>query len=203
MSAAPQNRNKKCNTPACLRRLSARDRKAVDAIVQWIKPVPWQWFLTLTFPWDVSWQTAVRKLRQFARGLEKRTKAKVCFVAGQESRPARDGMNVPYHFHMLLTGQDILTQEAIVETWQKLVSWNQPANEARDNFSLAVYDPRFAAPEYCFKQLNDDGDWHFYNLEHFLPGLPGPSRPDHRTSRAQRRTKQLANRIAARQTSSS
>jgi hypothetical protein len=200
MSEAPHNRIKKRRTQTWPQRLSARDHEAVDAIVEWVKPVPWQWFITLTFPWNVSWQTAVRKLRQFARGLEKVTKAKVCFVAGQESRPAQYGMNVPYHFHMLLTGQEILAQEAIVEIWQGLVSWNQPANEARDNFSVAAYDFRSPGAEYCFKRLNDDGDWHFHNLEHFLPSAPGPRKPNHRTVRAARRAKLLAERIKSKQT---
>lgn len=93
MSAAQHNKIKRHRTPTWLQRLSAQDRKAVDAIVHWIKPVPWRWFITLTFPWNVRWQTAVKKLRQFAQRLEEHTKARVCFVTGQESRPAQLGMN--------------------------------------------------------------------------------------------------------------
>jgi hypothetical protein len=36
--------------------------------------------------------------------------------------------------------------------------------------------------------MNDDhGDWHIHRLDEFLPGLPGPSKPNHRTLRRARR----------------
>jgi hypothetical protein len=203
MSAAQHNKIRQRRTPTWLQRLSAQDRKAVDAVVQWIKPVPWQWFITLTFPWNVHWQTAVKKLRQFAQRLEEHMKARVCFVAGQESRPAQVGMNVPHHFHMLLIGQGVVTKEAIEASWNRLVSWEQAGNEIKDNVRVKAYDPSAPGAEYCLKWLNDDhSDWHFHNLEHFLPGAPGPSKPNHRTVRAAKRAKLAAERIESKEAAS-
>ena len=51
-------------------RIPFHDRRAVDAVAKWLRPIPWQWFVTLTFPWDVRDATAVRKLRLLLNELE-------------------------------------------------------------------------------------------------------------------------------------
>jgi hypothetical protein len=72
-----------------------RDRAAVDAAAKWLAPVPWQYFVTLTFPWNVREETADSKFRQFMNTVERELRHSVCFVVGKERKPQSVGMEVP------------------------------------------------------------------------------------------------------------
>jgi hypothetical protein len=173
-------------------RISAKDRQAADAISKWIRPIPWQLFLTLTFPWNVRAETAQKKLRQLVNLLEKTHRADVCYVAARESKPFTYGMGVPNHFHVLLTSHAPLSANTIRLLWSRLA--HGPASE---HAKVDVYNYKLLGPEYCFKTINDsDGDWFLHRLEHFLPGVGGTSNPDHRTIRAARRAKEQATRFS-------
>ena len=41
---------------------STHDRQAVDAVAQWLRPIPWQWFVTATFTWNIRAETAAGTL---------------------------------------------------------------------------------------------------------------------------------------------
>lgn len=180
--------------PHWLRRLPTRDKRVVDAVAKWLRPVEWQWFATLTFPWNVRAETAVRKLRQFINALEKAAHANLCVVAGQESKPHQQGMNVPHHFHLLMASHARISREAIEAVWLGLVTL-RPAqcSKNQDSVSAVPFNPGKPGAEYCLKGMNDDcGDWIMHRLEQFLPSVPGPSKPNHRTVRSAKRANQQA-----------
>lgn len=168
--------------------LSPRDRQAVDAVCQWLRPIPWQWFVTATFSGNIRAETAVGKLRQFANQLERFSRANVCYVAGQESKPCLNGLRVPWHFHILLASRARIPQEPIEAIWRGIVGRGSGAGESHDSVLVAPYAVHSLGPEYCLKAMNDAyGDWHIHRLEHFLPDLPGTSKPNDRTLRRARR----------------
>jgi hypothetical protein len=169
-------------------RIPFHDRRAVDAVAKWLRPIPWQWFVTLTFPWDVRDATAVRKLRLLLNELEKHHKGDVCAVAGQESKPRQDGMRVPWHFHLLLASHHSISKECIEAIWRGLVCRASDRKAWEESVQVEPYEAEERGPEYCLKSMNDGfGDWHIHRLELFLPY--SPSKPDHRTIRGARRAR--------------
>jgi hypothetical protein len=181
--------------PYWYRNLSTCDRQAVDAVTQWLRPVPWQWFVTATFSGNIRAETAVGKLREFANQLERFVQANVSYVGGQESKPCLHGVRVPWHFHLLLASHARIPQEAIEAIWCGLVGRGSEKGRSQDSVLVAPYAAHSLGPEYCLKQMNDSyGDWHLHRLEHFLPNLPGSSRPNHRILRSARRAQQQAAR---------
>jgi len=53
-----------------------RDRIVIDATAKWLRPVPWQLFVTLTFSWNVRGETADLKLKQWLNTVERELKAR-------------------------------------------------------------------------------------------------------------------------------
>jgi hypothetical protein len=185
------------HAPDFYERLSVRDRIAVDALSKWLRPVGWQWFVTLTFPWNVKSETAVHKLRQLIDGLERHHRARVCVVAGQESKPRQHGMSVPTHFHLLLASHVRLSAEAVKALWFAQVT--RCSSQDRDDESILIksYQAHQRGPEYCLKAINDSyGDWFIHRLEDFLPGAPGPGKPNHQSVRSAKRNMQQLARLA-------
>jgi hypothetical protein len=176
-----------------LHNLSTRDRQAVKDIAQWLRPVLWQWFVTLTFSGNIREETATHKLRAFANDLEKFLRKNICFVAGQESEPWLDGTRVPWHFHLLLTSYVCISKEVTESTWLKQIGRCSGQAQILERVRVEPYEAHRLGAEYCLKQMNDaNGGWHLHRLELFLPDLPGPSKPNHRTLRSARRARQQA-----------
>jgi hypothetical protein len=98
-----------------------RDRIVIDATAKWLRPVPWQLFVTLTFSWNVRGETADLKLKQWLNTVERELKARVCFVASKECKPPSFGMEVPWHFHVLVAAQVSIPKELREGTWRHLV----------------------------------------------------------------------------------
>src|ERR1700710_1098823 len=65
---------------------SNRTRQFVESVADWARPIPWQLFVHLTFPWNVRSEAADSKFRAFVNDLEKHLKTRVCFIAGKEGR---------------------------------------------------------------------------------------------------------------------
>jgi len=173
--------------------LSTRDWRAVKDVAQWLRPVHWQWFATLTLSGNIREETATHKLRAFANDLERFLRKNICFVAGQESKPCLNGIRVPWHFHLLLASYAHISHEAIVSTWLKQVGLRSGQREIQERVLVEPYMAQSLGPEYCLKAMNDaNGIWHTHRLELFLPNLPGISKPNHRTLRSARRARQQA-----------
>jgi hypothetical protein len=176
-----------------LHSIPALDRQAVDAVANWLRPVPWQWFATFTLSGNIREETATGKLRNFANDLEKFLRKNICFVAGQESKSCLYGLRIPWHFHLLLASYSILSKEAIEATWLRQVGRRSGQGKIQESVLVEPYEAHRLGSEYCLKQMNDaNSGWHLHRLEHFLPDLPNPSKPNHRTLRSARRARQQA-----------
>src|SRR3974390_1209110 len=101
-------------------RIPAQDRIAIDAVAKWLRPVRWQWFVTLTFPWNVRVDTADRKLMELINMLERALHTNICIVAGKEAKPSSHGRNVPWHFHILMTSHVPIPKATIKAGWDRL-----------------------------------------------------------------------------------
>jgi hypothetical protein len=161
-------------------------------MADWLRSVRWQWFVTLTFPWNVSYSTADRKLREFINALERFHRTTIGYVAGKESRSRYDRGRVPWHFHLLITSRVQVSKDALETLWLDQIrrSSESDADILRrgEHAKVEPYHAHERGPEYCLKMMNEDtGDWYIHRLEYFLPGIPGPARPNHRTVRHQRR----------------
>jgi hypothetical protein len=84
--------------------------------------VSWQWFVTLTFPWNVRSETADTKLKQWLNLIERTIQTQVCFVDGKERKPRSRGMEVPWHFHLLVTSLVDIPKWLVEDTWRYLLS---------------------------------------------------------------------------------
>jgi hypothetical protein len=174
------------------RKIPWRDRNVVTAITEWLRPVPWQWFVTLTFPWNVAYSTADRKLRALINALEHYHGAIIGYVAGKESRSRHDGGRVPWHFHVLIVSRRAVSKEALESLWlgqiRRGLQTDTDILRRGEHAQVEPYEAHLRGPEYCLKTMNEDtSDWYLHRLEEFLPGVRGTSRPNHRTVRRQRR----------------
>jgi len=187
--------------PDWRQRVSARDRQTSDAVAQWLRPVPWEWFVTLTAPWNLRPETADKKLQQWRNSLEKLSRTNVCFAAARESKSTSYGIRVPCHFHVLLVSQMLLSKETIEFCWLNLISPSlavrAQAGMRQESVCVERFDMYKRGPEYCFKFINEcDGEWFSHRLERFLPNVSGTSRPNHRSVRSHRRDSMRAARTS-------
>ncbi|HEY5330875.1 MAG TPA: hypothetical protein VIJ79_13390 [Acidobacteriaceae bacterium] len=179
--------------------ISWRKRRVVDAAAKWLRAVRWEWFITLTFPWDVAFSTADHKLRELFNALERFHRTTIGYVAGKESRSRHDGGRVPWHFHLLVTSRVPISSEAIQSFWLGLIrrGLQTEAEILRrgEHAQVEPYESHRRGPEYCLKTMNEGtSDWYIHRLREFLPGIPGAKRPNHRTVRRQRRGGEQASR---------
>jgi len=175
--------------------IPARERAVVDAAATWLRPVAWQFFVTLTFPWNPRPETAVLKLRQFANALEKHYGCNLCFVAGQESKPRQHGISIPTHFHLLLTAHRRLTKDDIEAIWLAQVTHRPAQGRNEESVRVEPYSAHERGPEYCLKTICESGDWHIHRLEHFHPAASSRRR-DHHSIRSAKRNNEQAARLA-------
>jgi hypothetical protein len=167
-------------------RIPAQERAAVDAAAKWLRPVRWQWFISLTFTWNVRGETADRKFKKWVNLVERGMRSRMCFVAGKERKPSSHGMEVPWHFHVLVTSLAEAPKELLQKKWTGLVG-SGTRREAdgvvvEESILVEPYEGHLKGPEYCLKSMNDcNGDWLFRWLELFNPGIKQTTRPNHRS----------------------
>jgi hypothetical protein len=180
-------------------RIPEAERQTVDAYAKWLKPIPWQLFATFTHPWNVTSETADRKLRELINALERDLKDSICFVAGKERRSLSAGMSVPWHFHVLMTAHHPIPPDLVENSWRQLV---RPHTKLADGLSVAdgksvkddsvvvePYDTGLRGAEYCLKSINNcHGDWTCRWLREQHPLMKGTNRPSHRSLRQERRS---------------
>jgi hypothetical protein len=172
------------------------DRNRVDIAAKWLSPIPWQWFVTLTFPWNVRAETADAKLIELFNLLEKHHHEILGAVIGKESRSRHDGSRVPWHFHLLITSNSPVSKEAIESVWIGLIrnrSQVDPlAAMTSEHVEVKPYCATALGTEYCLKMISkDDAEWDFHRMDCFLPRLRGTARPTHRTLRRGKRANLL------------
>lgn len=181
-------------------RIPVAERRSIDACAKWLRPIPWQLFVTLTFPWNVTSETADRKFKELINELERALKDSICFVAGKERKPLSAGMSVPWHFHALMTAHRLIPPGGVAISWRRLVGAGAKRAEGRsedddaksedgDSALVEPYDSNERGPEYCLKSMNGcNGDWTFRWLREFNPTMKGTSRPSHRSLRQEKRS---------------
>src|SRR5690348_6983734 len=84
-------------------RIPEADRRTLAAMAEWLSPVDWQLFATLTFPIPRGLEKAKSNLRLFVNELERDLKGNICYVAGAERIPGLVGVEVSWHFHLIIT----------------------------------------------------------------------------------------------------
>ena len=177
-----------------------QDRAAVDAVAEWLKPVDWQWFITLTFSWNVRAETADQKFKDWVNRVERDLRNRMCFVAGKERKPDSDGMKVPWHFHVLVTSLVPIPRSLLELHWTRLVGSGRSAIvdgvAVPESILAEAYGEHRMGPEYCLKSMNAClGEWQFRWLELFNPAITKQtSRPNHRTNVQRRRFAQQKQR---------
>lgn len=149
-----------------------------------MRPIQWQWFITLTFPWNVKGETADVKLKEWLNLIERTLKTRICFVAGKERKPHSLGMEVPWHFHVLVTSRIAIPQGFVERAWTDVVAPGArhllKDGAVNDSVLVESYEHNHRGPEYCLKSLNSsNGDWSFRWLELFHPSMKQSESPNH------------------------
>jgi len=170
--------------------LSSADRNAINAVSEWLSPVPWQYFVTLEFPWNVGQMAATVELEEYLNAVEQQLRESVCFIAGLEGK-SKAGINVPWHFHMLVTASRQIPMDLLKELW-----WAREGRGTRselhpegDSIVVLPFEADRHGLEYCLKFANDcRGDWMFKWIEIFNPDIPRSA--DHRVVRRRKRSQE-------------
>lgn len=76
----------------------------------WLKEFPWEWYVTLTFKFDVSLDGAKRRLKRGFRPLNRRRNGKAGYFTVIELQKNRK----VYHFHLLMLG----VGKSLPRTWE-------------------------------------------------------------------------------------
>ena len=178
------------------RTLPETDRVLIDAVGDWLAPVPWQFFATLEFPRNVRSETAVSKLKEWLNNTERQLRDSICFVAGLEER-SKSGAPVPAHFHILMTASRPIPASVLEDGWRAMVGrgTRSPLHPEGDSVVLEAVNPAGNALAYCLKFANDcRGDWMFKWLEIFNPNIPRSA--NHHLVRRRKRGAVDARRVA-------
>jgi len=181
-------------------RMQHRDQVAVDAIADWVSPIQWQWFATLTFPWNVRSETADRKFKQFINELERALKTRIGHLIGKEGS-SKSGSPVPWHFHCCLTSLKPIPVSLLNESWGRLVGRTNAVTN--DSLDVQPYNAGLHGVEYITKMIGTlDAEWDFNWLHLFNPAIEYTAKFDHRSLRGARRWEhQVALRTSRYQTS--
>jgi hypothetical protein len=168
--------------------LTESDRNVLKVLSDWLAPIPWQFFLTLEFPWNVARHTATVRFHDYLNSAEKRLGDSICFIAGVEGK-SKFGELVPWHIHLLMTSSRPIPANLLKELW-----WAREGRGTRseihpegDSIIVLPFDAEKRGLEYCLKFANDcRGDWMWNWLEIFNPNIP--SSAHHRVARRRRRS---------------
>ncbi len=144
-------------------------RDDFGAYDSWFQNVPWQLFCTLTFAWKVSDAQAEQVFRGFVNRLEKRLRAPVAYLRGDEKRFSGCGKPAaPRHFHALLAAHLKLDRHFVADLWMGLAGRRK--NGAGAN--VRVYDPTLGGLAYVLKFIFEPlGDWDLRNVDLFLTAV--------------------------------
>lgn len=156
-------------------RIPAADRRVITAMADWLRPINWQLFATLTFPVPRRLETAQSDLKRFVNELEREIRRNICYVAGAERIPGPAGFEVSWHFHLMIASVHELPALQVERAWRRMFGPGKKTLEHPDGDSAVVYPfkPGKLGIEYCLKRMNDcHGDWMSHRLELFHPCAP-------------------------------
>lgn len=147
------------------------DLAIVEHYAQWLRPIDWRLFCTLTFAWRVNDQQAHNIFVAFIKRLQCRFKSDVGYVRGDEKRPSGCGKPAcGRHYHVLLACAAPVAPEYVEALWMSM------AGKRGDQAGAKVepYNRNRNGLSYVLKLINQEhGDWTPGNLHLFLPPVPG------------------------------
>lgn len=168
-------------------RIPSRDREVVNQVAEWIRPIPWQLFVTLTFPWNIRAETADQKLGDFINEIERNLKTRICLIAGKEG-VTKHGALVPWHFHLLLASVIPIPADMVEGTWRRLVGRSNSTSADDDSVDVRSFIADNLGEQYVAKMIASHyGDWNVRWLHLFNPAINYTPKRDHRLIRQRRR----------------
>ena len=182
------------------RQLQPRDQRTLLDLGEWLGLIQWDWLMTLTFPWNVSAETAMRKLCMFLDLLECRYGANVCVVGSMEAKPRTYGMKRAPPLSSGLKSHAKLDPTIIKHYWLLLVRQKAGNVDREDSIRIDRYDSAKPGIEYALKSLTDcTGHWFIvlHRVDVFHPGIGLPADANHRARRRARRAKEQECRLRA------
>jgi hypothetical protein len=165
----------------------ADDLKRVKDYAEWLRPVPWSMFATLTFAGRVSHAQGNVVFRDFIDKSEKYLKCDIGYVRGDEKRPSGCGKSAcGLHYHAVLACAariDISISRSLEVLWQSMAGKRNDDAGAQ----IELYDPDQKGLEYVLKGLSKpEATWDIGKLELFLPRTPGEKTTAHKRRHQQR-----------------
>ena len=165
-----------------------------QAVEQWLNPIKWQLFGTLTFPFSPSTETAARKLGELVNILEKGIRTRIGYVAGTESK-TKFGAPVARHIHLALAAARPIPHQMVEDIWNQAVGRRTKANESDEKMKAKESDLAAVVPfesgrggiSYIVKNIADpDCSVDYRNLSYFA-AIPSAAAQDRKARRLARR----------------
>jgi hypothetical protein len=165
--------------------LFCKSHDAPDAVANWLRPIQWQLFATLEFPWRARPETAGRKFAELVDKMERSLRTRVCYVNATETR-SKTGSIVPLHFHAAFTAVRPISHQLVAGIWNASVG--RAASEAGDLAQVEPYDLSRDGIRYITKLMADpDCGLDLRNVHLFNKAIAVETKQDHASLRAARR----------------
>lgn len=175
--------------PTWFSRIPESDRHNITAIREWLSPIPWQLFATLTFNRPCGEERALGNFKTFVDTVERELRDVICCVYGIERKPRSVGIEVHWHFHAMMTSNRPIPAQFVETRWRSMygVGKKTPLHPQGDAAVVLPFEPGKLGIEYCLKQMNTcHGDWDIHRLDRFHPDAPQTQ--SHKARRQRRRS---------------
>jgi len=157
---------------------------------EWLKPIPWQLFATLEFPWKVRPETANAKFSEMIDSLERSLRTRIGYLYALECR-SKSGAIIPPHFHAAFCALKPIPRELLKNLWYTEVG--RTGSTDGDLVRVECYDPAKCGIGYIVKQISETNcEWALRNIEFFDGNIQVEPTTDHASLRAMRRFKAQA-----------
>jgi hypothetical protein len=162
-------------------------------VAEWLRPVPWQIFATLEFPWSAKPETAGHKFAHLIDMMERSLRTRVCSLYAAETR-SKYGAIVPLHFHAAFTATRTITCQLVAGIWNPEVGRSNLMGG--DLAQVEAFDPTKGGIAYILKHINGpDCTWDFRNVHLFNRNIRFVPKTDHASLRSARRWEIQANML--------
>ncbi|HWR14156.1 MAG TPA: hypothetical protein VN577_04980 [Terriglobales bacterium] len=170
-----------------------RNRENAAGLGKYLETMRWQFFTTLTFPYEVSQNGATAKLAMFIDNLERSLGGSVAYAGGLDTRDySGSGMTaVRPHFHLIMSLETKVDPSFIRKAWTGYVGNGQNRSAlggpVQDSADVRPFEYGRGGAAYCVKVVDDEGDWIQRNLELVSPQTCAGERIGRRVRRSLRR----------------
>jgi hypothetical protein len=154
-------------------------------VAEWLRPVAWQLFATLEFPWSTKPETASKKFARLIDSMERSLRTRVCSLYAAETR-SKSGAIVPLHFHAVFTAARTIPCQLVAGIWNPEVG--RTNSMGGDLAQVEPFDPAKSGIAYILKQITDpDCTWDFRNVHLFNRNIHFAPKTNHASRRSARR----------------